>query len=264
MDTMDTMDTKKISEKLDEIIRRFSVEERTFISLDEIFFDSSGHIFKQSLNQFGKRVWTVLSNQNKEWGWYFVDSPYVDTCRANDDGSKAVQPIEPNENKLKTYSIHSKYISYFINDLNQIVLFVYTLKDGLLAFVALHQKPTWQNLCHTTYEEWVNEYNSSQPLNSLPLINPQSFGENCSSNWNQEEWTEDLSYDDWTEGVEYRQDFDGNWYTKDQFYDYYGSFIQWGFQHPLNICRRFLLLDFIKAENNPEIVNSLIDKLVSI
>ena len=103
-----------ISEKLNAIIHRQSKEEWPYLSCDEIFFDKSGHIFKQSLDQFGRKVWTILSNQNNSWGWYFVDSPYVATCRANDDGSKAVQPIEPNENKLQNYTIHSKYISYFI------------------------------------------------------------------------------------------------------------------------------------------------------
>ena len=93
---------------LDAIIKRYSVEERTFVSLDEIFFDSSGHIFKQSLDEFGRRVWTILSNQNNLWGWYFVDSPYVDTCRANDDGSKAIQPMEPNANKLHKTKIMNK------------------------------------------------------------------------------------------------------------------------------------------------------------
>ena len=249
------------SQKLDAIIQRVSVEEISHTSLDEVFFDSSGHIFKQSLDQFGKRVWTVLSNQNNAWGWYFVDSPYVDTCRANDDGSKAVQPLKPNENKLHNYTIHSKYLSYFINERNQIILFIYTLKDGLLAFITLHQYPMWQNMIHTTYTEWADEYDVSHPLRTLSPINPQSFGQDCSSNWNQEDWEEDLSYDDWTEDVEYRQDFDGNFYTKNQFYDYYGTYIQWGFQHPLNICRRFVLFDLIQKTTNP---NPLIDKLVSI
>ena len=249
------------SQKLDAIIQRFSIEERSHTSMDEVFFDSSGHIFKQSLDQFGKRVWTVLSNQNNAWGWYFVDSPYVNTCRANDDGSKAVQPLEPDKNKLHNYTIHSKYLSYFINEQNQIILFVYTLKDGLLAFITLHQYPTWQNMIHTTYTEWADVYDVSHPLHTLSLINPLSFGQDCSYNWDQEDWGEDLSYDDWTEDVEYRQDFDGNFYTKNQFYDYYGTYIQWGFQHPLNICRRFVLFDLIKKTTNP---NPLIDKLVSI
>lgn len=259
------------SQNLDQIIERFSVEERTYVSLDHIYFDASGHIFKQSIDQFGKRVWTILSNQNKAWGWYFVDSPYVDTCRANDDGSKAVQPIEPNENKLKNYCIHSKYLSYFINEQNQIMIFVYTLKDGLLGDYVLHSLPTWQNLCHTTYIEWADQYDLSQPFHTFPLINPQSFGEDCSYTWdNQVDWTEDLSYEDWNgdsteiENVEYRQDFDGYFYTKKQFYNYYGSYIQWGFQHPTNICRRFLLHDLIQKTTNLDIVTRMIDKLVSI
>ena len=256
---------------LDAIIKRYSVEERSFVSLDEIFFDSSGHIFKQSLDEFGRRVWTFLSNQNNSWGWYFVDSPYVDTCRANDDGSKAIQPMEPNENKLHNYTIHSKYLSYFINEQNQIILFVYTLKDGLLAFITLHQYPTWQNLCHTTYTEWADQYDTSHPFRTLQLINPQSFGD--ISPWENDDWTEDLSindwtadpsYDDWSEDIEYRQDFDGNWYTKKDFYDYYGSYIQWGFQHPMNICRRFLLLDTIHKSKDLNTLNAMIDKLVSI
>ena len=158
------------SQKLDAIIQRFSVEERSHTSLDEVFFDSSGHIFKQSLDQFGKRVWTVLSNQNNAWGWYFVDSPYVDTCRANDDGSKAVQPLKPKKNKLHNYTIHSKYLTYFINERNQIILFIYTLKDGLLAFITLHQYPTWQNLNHTTYTEWEDQYDVSQPCEPIPHL----------------------------------------------------------------------------------------------
>lgn len=253
------------SEKLDAIIHRHSKDEWPYLSCDEIFFDKSGHIFKQSLDQFGRKVWTILSNQNNSWGWYFVDSPYVDTIRANDDGSKVVQPIEPNENKLQNYTIHSKYISYFINELNQILIFVYTLKDGLLGFIALHQYPNWQQLCHTTYMEWPDEYDLSLPFHTLPVINPQSFGQDCSSWENTEEnWTQDLSYDDWTDDVEYRQDFDGNWYTKKEFYDYYGSYIQWGFQHPTNICRRFLLMKMMQKTEDQNIINTMIDKLISI
>lgn len=249
---------------LDAIIKRYSLEERNSISLDEIFFDSSGHIFKQTLDQFGKKVWTILSNQNNAWGWYFVDSPYVDTCRENEDGSIAAEPVKPNDNKLHNYTIHSKYLSYFINDQNQIIIFVYTLKDGLLAFVTLHQYPTWQNLYPTTYTEWADQYDVSQPFHTFPLVNPQSFGEDCSYSWDNEEWTEDLSYDDWTNDVEYRQDFNGLWYTKKEFYDYYGTYIQWGFQHPANICRRFLLLDMIQKSSNLENVNAFIDKMLSI
>lgn len=254
-----------ISEKLNAIIHRQSKEEWPYLSCDEIFFDKSGHIFKQSLDQFGRKVWTILSNQNNSWGWYFVDSPYVATCRANDDGSKAVQPIEPNENKLQNYTIHSKYISYFINEINQIILFIYTLKDGLLAFVTLHQYPNWQHLCHTTYVEWPDEYDLSLPFNTLPVINPQSFDQDCSSWENiEEDWTQDLSYEDWTYDVEYRQDFDGNWYTKNDFYNYYSSYIQWGFQHPTNICRRFLLMKMMQKTNDQNIINVMIDKLISI
>lgn len=250
------------SQKLDSIIKRYSVEERDSISLDTIFFDTSGHIFKQSLDQFGNRVWTILSNQNNSmWGWYFVDSPYVDTCRANDDGSKAVEPMKPNEKKLHNYTIDSKYLSYYINEQNQIILFIYTLKDGLLSFITLHSYPTWQHLCPTTYSEWEDQYDLSQPFHTLLPINPQSFEHNYSL---EEDWTEDLRYDDWTTDVEYRKDFDGSWYTKNQFYDYYGTYIQWGFQHPSNICRRFLLHDLIQKTDNPDTILSMIDKLVSI
>jgi len=246
------------------LIKRCPKENRPNLSGDEIFFDSSGHIFKQTLDQFGQNVWTILSNQNNAWGWYFVDSPYVETSRANDDGSKAVQPIEPNENKLQNYTIHSKYLSYFINDKNHIIIFIYTLKDGLLAFVRLHQYPTWQNLCPTTYTEWEDQYDVSLPFHTFPLINPRSFGEDCSYSWENVDWTEDLSYDDWKTDEEYRQDYNGNWYTKQEFYNYYGTYIQWGYHHPLNILRRILLIEGISAETNPVTLNCLIDKLVSI
>ena len=252
------------NQKLNALIKRYPKEEREHLSEDEIFFDSSGHIFKQSLDEFGRRVWTILSNQNNAWGWYFVDSPYVDTLRANEDGSDITQTTEPNENKLQNYTIHSKYLSYFINDQNKIILFVYTLKDGLLAVVTLHQYPTWQNLCPTTYMEWADQYDVSHPFRTLPLINPQSFNQDCSGNWEQCEWSEDPSYDDWKDNIEYRKDFDGNWYTKNEFYEYYGSYIQWGFQHPLNIHRRILLMNLISEETDSIKINCFIDKLISI
>ena len=250
------------NQKLNSLIKRHSKEERDHLSGDEVFFDSSGHIFKRALDQFGKKVWTILSNQNNAWGWYFVDSPYVDTCRTYGGSGRVVGSVEPNENKLHNYTIHSKYLSYFINERNQIILFIYTLKDGLLAFVTLHQYPTWQNMCPTKYTEWEDQYDVSQPFHTFPQINPQSFEQDFS--WDMVDWTEDLSHDDWKTDEEYRQDFDTCWYTKKEFYEYYGSYVQWGFQHPLNIHRRILLMDLISKETNTETLNCLIDKLIDI
>lgn len=256
------MNNNTKNNKLDALIKRYPKDEREHLSGDEIFFDSSGHIFKQSFDEFGRRVWTILSNQNNFWGWYFVDSPYVDSSRKNEDGSGLTKLMEPNENTLQNYTIHSKYLSYFINQQNQIILFIYTLKDGLLASITLHQDPTWQHLTPTTYTEWADQYDLSQPFHTFPLINPRSFDPEDS--YENDDWTEDLSFDDWNNDVEYRYDFDCNWYTKKEFYEYYGSYIQWGFQHPLNIHRRILLMNLISKETNTEKLNCLIDKLISI
>ncbi len=251
-----------INNKVAALTERFSKEERSICDHELVFFDKSGHIFKQSEDQFGRTVWTILSNQNNAWGWYFVDSPHVSTCRSNDDGSELTRPTEPDEKKYHNYAIDSKYLSYYINESNQMMLFFYTLKDGLLGFTTLHPFPTWQNICHITYTESLERdlYDQAVPMKELPYINPQSFEQNCS----MDEWNVKHNIDSESREEEYRCDSNGNWYTKQEFYEYYGSYIQWGFQHPLNINRRILLIEGIREVTNPVTLNCLIDKLVSI
>ena len=108
---------------------------------------------------------------------------------------------------------------------------------------------------------------TSHPLRNLPLINPQSFDQDCSDSWEQidwdtdkelddwntdkelDDWNTDKELDDWNQPPEYRMDFDGNWYTKKEFYEYYGSYIQWGFQHPLISTARSFLSNIVNARN---------------
>ena len=64
--------------------------------------------------------------------------------------------------------------------------------------------------------------------------------------------------------IEYRLGMDGNYYTQREFFEYYGGYIEWGFNHPLNIQRREVLLQAIKYEKDLNKVKILVDKLVSI
>ena len=57
---------------------------------------------------------------------------------------------------------------------------------------------------------------------------------------------------------------DGNFYTRNEFYEYYGGYIEWGFNHPMNIQRREVLLQAINYERNFNKVKILVDKLVDI
>ena len=66
------------------------------------------------------------------------------------------------------------------------------------------------------------------------------------------------------EKIEYRQAIDGNFYTRNEFYEYYGGYIEWGFNHPLNIQRRLLILKAIENETNLDKIRLMIDKLVTI
>ena len=63
---------------------------------------------------------------------------------------------------------------------------------------------------------------------------------------------------------EYRKAMDGKYYTRREFYEYYGGYIEWGFNHPKNIQRREVLLQAINYELNFNKIKILVDKLVNI
>jgi len=66
------------------------------------------------------------------------------------------------------------------------------------------------------------------------------------------------------ERIEYRQAIDGNFYTRNEFYEYYGGYVEWGFNHPLNIQRREVIMRVMEGETDLDIIRLMIDKLVSI
>ena len=66
------------------------------------------------------------------------------------------------------------------------------------------------------------------------------------------------------EKIEYRRAMDGNFYTRNEFYEYYGGYIEWGFNHPLNIQRREVILKAMVNETDLDKIRLMIDKLVTI
>tara|TARA_B100001094_G_scaffold250142_1_gene247616 strand:+ start:3473 stop:4207 length:735 start_codon:yes stop_codon:yes gene_type:complete len=243
---------KSPSQKIRSI--NFNIPQGTFshASNDYIYFDSNGHVYKQTLGQFGEKVWTILSNQNGKIGWYYVDSPYVQSIHKYPSGGINCG--------TDAFSINN--LSYYQGQDGEFILFLHSLKDGFIAF--MHPlcpdiQESYGKLVHvdnTRTNQWKTNdpiypfhsaedlYHSSVPLNDLPYVNPQSF----------ESITDE----------EKRLDFNGNYYTQSEFFDYYGGYIEWGFQHPRNVQRRMLLIDTINNQTDEKIVQTLVDKLVSI
>ena len=66
--------------------------------------------------------------------------------------------------------------------------------------------------------------------------------------------------------IEYRIDpWDHKLYTKREFYEYYGRYIEWDFQHPEKILRRKKTNDMIFRYRNilkEDNMNHLIDKMI--
>ena len=59
----------------------------------------------------------------------------------------------------------------------------------------------------------------------------------------EEDWTEDPAYDDWKETRE--DPFDGEFYTKEEFNEYYGGLIQWNYVDPKKQFKRQIISKWI-------------------
>ena len=205
-----------------------------------IYFDEDGQIYKQTFDQFNQKIWTILSNQNNVLGWYYIKSPYVNSSHQYPSGSSMSNLF------YGTYAFHTNNLSYFINQSGLLTIFLHS-KDNLIAHInPLSHKNKKQHswTIKDDHLEWsdtiIDELHSSSPISNLIDINPTSSD------------------------FEYRQDQNGVFYTKQEFFDYYGGFIEWSFQHPRNILKRNIIIDMYSFESDPIKINSLLDKLISI
>ena len=75
-----------------------------------------------------------------------------------------------------------------------------------------------------------------------------------------------MKIDNDEEYTEYRNDpWNHNLYTKEEFFEYYGRYLEWDFQHPEKILKRKKMNDMIFRYRNTlkkDNMNHLIDKLI--
>jgi hypothetical protein len=110
----------------------------------------------------------------------------------------------------------------------------------------------------------VASYTTSSSGSSSSFTTDSSYTSESSFDSDDEDWPEpDENYDDW---VERRFDpFDGDFYTKKEFYYYYGDNIFWNMMAS-NKCAERFMLETILMRNRPLLsdvnVNHIIDKMV--
>lgn len=131
----------------------------------------------------------------------------------------------------------------------------------------------------------INLYNSAEGLSSVCVISDISYDnsgwqvvlsddeeedkENLSTpkvvrvDKQEEEWEEDPNYDDW---VEKRRDpFDSNYYTKNEFKEYYGGLAEWNFMEPQKLFKRQKISEWIYDNMDymrDSAINHLLDALL--
>ena len=119
---------------------------------------------------------------------------------------------------------------------------------------------------HNDYD-WLIDEQSMGP--GTPKVKKEKNTEWTENDW-QNDWTEtecetDWANQDWYE-TEYRPDpYDLKLYTREEFYQYYGRYLEWNLQDPRLMWRRKNIDDMIIRYNNildPKNINHLIDKLI--
>ena len=240
---------------LSTIIKQYQVNGEDF--LNNVLFvhtqpGSDGGIYKKIHDQYGNVRWLKLLNKFKEWGWYYVNEPFLD--KKKETWSR---------NKYHMYSsdfYHEKNISYFIDYYKNIYLFLHTEKGELIAFLTPERcgKKSiinqWKMFSQKDIRsQQVNkQFKNSWPIYHLPV----------STSWSTSE--EDIK--EHSQIIETRSDpWNYKQYTYNEFYAYYGRDIEWEFQDPIKVLQRKKINDMIfkyrkvLSEKN---MNHLLDQII--
>tara|TARA_B100000214_G_C23815052_1_gene556880 strand:- start:360 stop:758 length:399 start_codon:yes stop_codon:yes gene_type:complete len=105
----------------------------------------------------------------------------------------------------------------------------------------------------------------STPPPSTPPPQPQ-HQQFIDANEENSPFVSSMNVDFQEENPEYRNDpWNHNLYTKEEFFEYYGRYLEWDFQHPEKILKRKKINDMIYRYRNTlkkENINHLIDMLI--
>ena len=233
-------------------------------SSDYIHFCPYGGIYRKTQDQYGNYVWTVLINKLRVCGWYHVESPFVsDRSHAGATslgGQAQAEPTvnlgngnylmcSPSSHKLKSYHINN--ISYLVSEDKwgdeQITLFISTGERGLLGMIdgrtyvngdesgpdsQFIPRDPWTSGDYQIGEPEIQDmFNASFPMDRLPFYNPTS----SSPYLPPETFEQEYRADPWT----------GKLYNRQEFYEYYGRYIEWDIQCPYKVMKRLKINDMI-------------------
>uniref|UniRef100_A0A6C0BV94 Uncharacterized protein n=1 Tax=viral metagenome TaxID=1070528 RepID=A0A6C0BV94_9ZZZZ len=116
---------------------------------------------------------------------------------------------------------------------------------------------------HNDYD-WLIDEQSMDP--GTPKVKKEKNTEWTENDWIETDWVNgDWQNGDWHE-TEYRPDpYDFKLYTREEFYQYYGRYLEWNLQDPQLMWRRKNIDDMIIRYKNildPKNINHLIDKFI--
>ena len=232
-------------------------------------------IYKKTYDQFGNSVWTVLLNKYRVVGWYYVDSPFVNTGADEHVSPKLVSidgyrtcPMYP-----ATYSDFYKdenitFFKYFTSSEEKETIMLFLHDNGEI--IATMHPCTNSGNYWTPYseysddaEELMNMFHASKGIDELPFLNPTTDTDYLPIPQGEPSWDEPV-FEEYIE--EYRLDpMNNELYTEHEFYDYYGRGLEWGLQHPFKTWRRSHINNLIyefKGTLSDNNINHLLDKLI--
>ena len=241
-----------------------------------IFTDN--HIYRKMKNLNNTHdiyVLTLLNNQfvwNKTNDCFYVDD--INNSNITTENFSDLRCIIKDNNNLTIYRIYEDMITDYINVINfpnenrtdswrQWEKLNPPLDINELKTMSLLDIPSHIDLTNEEMEEEENQtetYSEGIPLdiNFEPLFGWENLLERNPPDdinfKNKNLFNKDISFDDLElniPNVEYRYDpYDNEWFTKEEFLDYYGGLVEWNNQDPKLVLRREQYYQFSETFKN--------------